>query len=147
MKKQQGYYTISVVAKHFGITQQTIRLYEDKGLIKPARSSGKKRLFDDANLERLRLIMRLSRDLGVNLAGVEVILNMREKMMIMEKRYREVVELLLTEFQNVMENVQDSNEEGLIPSQQLQLMRIKERLANLGKEDDHSEVDRTIKIS
>ena len=109
MRRQEGYFTISVVAKHFGISAQTLRLYEQKGVLKPARSEGRKRLYDDDNLERIKLIIRLTRELGVNLAGVEVILNMRDKMMVMETRYREVVELLLSEFQNEMNNVHHHN--------------------------------------
>jgi MerR family transcriptional regulator/heat shock protein HspR len=82
---------ISVVAERFGIHPQTLRLYEREGLIKPARSAGNTRLYDDEALRRLEIILTLTRDLGVNLAGVEVILNMREQM---EKMQGEVDRLL-----------------------------------------------------
>lgn len=71
---------ISVVAERFAIHPQTLRLYEREGLIKPARSAGNTRLYDDEALRRLEIILTLTRELGVNLAGVEVILNMREQM-------------------------------------------------------------------
>ena len=71
---------ISVVAERFGIHPQTLRLYEREGLIKPVRSSGNTRLYDEEALRRLEIILTLTRDLGVNLAGVEVILNMKEQM-------------------------------------------------------------------
>lgn len=71
---------ISAVAERFDIHPQTLRLYEREGLITPQRSEGNTRLYDDGTLERLETILTLTRDLGVNLAGVEVILNMREQM-------------------------------------------------------------------
>jgi MerR family transcriptional regulator/heat shock protein HspR len=74
------YVMISVVAERFGIHPQTLRLYEREGLLKPARSSGNTRLYDEEAMRRLEIILTLTRDLGVNLAGVEVILNMKEHM-------------------------------------------------------------------
>ncbi len=80
MKQRKQYLMISVVAERFDIHPQTLRLYEREGLIKPPRSSGNTRLYDDETLRRLEIILSLTRELGVNLAGVEVILNMREQM-------------------------------------------------------------------
>src|SRR3954467_10537066 len=79
-RKKSGTYTISAVATQYEIHPQTLRLYEREGLLKPSRSEGNTRLYTDADLERLEVILSLTRDLGVNLAGVEIILNMREKM-------------------------------------------------------------------
>ena len=79
-KAEQKYVMISVVAERFGIHPQTLRLYEREGLIKPARSTGNTRLYDEEAIRRLEIILTLTRDLGVNLAGVEVILNMKEQM-------------------------------------------------------------------
>lgn len=73
-------YTISAVAAQYDIHAQTLRMYEREGLLKPSRSDGNTRLYTDEDLARLELILNLTRDLGVNLAGVEIILNMREKM-------------------------------------------------------------------
>jgi MerR family transcriptional regulator, heat shock protein HspR len=82
---------ISVVAERYSIHPQTLRLYEREGLIKPTRSAGNTRLYDEEAIHRLEIILTLTRDLGVNLAGVEVILNMREQM---EKMQGEVDRLL-----------------------------------------------------
>jgi len=78
-KKQKAAYMISAVAEQYEIHPQTLRLYEREGLLAPSRSDGNTRLYTDEDLERLEVILKLTRDLGVNLAGVEIILNMREK--------------------------------------------------------------------
>jgi MerR family transcriptional regulator/heat shock protein HspR len=77
---EQKYVMISVVSERFDIHPQTLRLYEREGLINPARSAGNTRLYDEVTLERIEQILTLTRDLGVNLAGVEVILSMNEQM-------------------------------------------------------------------
>ncbi|MGI8566649.1 MAG: MerR family transcriptional regulator [Pyrinomonadaceae bacterium] len=87
MKRKSGTYTISAVAVQYEIHPQTLRLYEREGLLKPSRSEGNTRLYTDTDLERLELILSLTRDLGVNLAGVEIILNMREKMDAMQQEF------------------------------------------------------------
>ena len=76
----QGYYMISAVARRYDIHPQTLRLYEREGLLKPSRTEGNTRQYSDADLEQLETILTLTRELGVNLAGVEIILNMRSKM-------------------------------------------------------------------
>jgi MerR family transcriptional regulator/heat shock protein HspR len=87
MKRKGRTYTISAVATQFDIHPQTLRLYEREGLLKPSRSEGNTRVYTDADLERLEIILSLTRDLGVNLAGVEIILNMREKMDAMQREF------------------------------------------------------------
>jgi MerR family transcriptional regulator/heat shock protein HspR len=87
MRKRAKTFTISAVAEEFDLHPQTLRLYEREGLLKPSRSDGNTRLYTDADLERLELILSLTRDLGVNLAGVEIILNMREKMDAMQREF------------------------------------------------------------
>lgn len=79
-KSEQKFVMISVVAERYGIHPQTLRLYEREGLITPTRSAGNTRLYDEEALRRLEIILTLTRELGVNLAGVEVILNMKERM-------------------------------------------------------------------
>src|ERR687890_1360222 len=86
-RRKGGTYTISAVAAQYEIHPQTLRLYEREGLLKPSRSDGNTRLYTDADLERLEVILSLTRDLGVNLAGVEIILNMREKMDAMQREF------------------------------------------------------------
>jgi MerR family transcriptional regulator/heat shock protein HspR len=96
MKKRGRTYTISAVADHYDIHPQTLRLYEREGLLKPSRSEGNTRLYTDADLERLEVILSLTRDLGVNLAGVEIILNMREKMDAMQREFERFFDYLQT---------------------------------------------------
>ena len=91
MKKRAKTYTISAVAEQFDLHPQTLRLYEREGLLKPSRSEGNTRLYTDEDLERLEVILHLTRDLGVNLAGVEIILNMREKMAEMQAQIEEFI--------------------------------------------------------
>jgi MerR family transcriptional regulator/heat shock protein HspR len=81
---RQKYMMISAVAERFEIHPQTLRLYEREGLINPARSMGNTRLYDEETLSRLETILTLTRDLGVNLAGVEVVLNLREQLQKMQ---------------------------------------------------------------
>lgn len=82
---------ISAVAEKYEIHPQTLRLYEREGLLKPSRSEGNTRLYTDDDLQRLEVILELTRELGVNLAGVEIILNMREKMAAMQQQIEEFV--------------------------------------------------------
>ena len=79
-KKAKAGYMISAVAELYQLHPQTLRLYERVGLLKPSRSQGNTRLYTDGDLERLEVILNLTRELGVNLAGIEIILNMRDKM-------------------------------------------------------------------
>ncbi len=90
-RKMAGY-MISAVAETYGVHPQTLRLYERLGLLKPSRSVGNTRLYTDADLQRLEVILNLTRELGVNLAGVEVILTMREKMERMQQQVQEMME-------------------------------------------------------
>jgi len=82
---------ISAVAEQYQLHPQTLRLYEREGLLKPSRSEGNTRLYTDDDLERLEVILKLTRDFGVNLAGVEIILNMRERMEEMQRQMEEFV--------------------------------------------------------
>jgi MerR family transcriptional regulator/heat shock protein HspR len=96
-RKSKGAYMISAVAEMYGIHPQTLRLYEREGLLKPSRSEGNTRLYTEDDVERLEVILKLTRDLGVNLAGVEIILNMREKMAEMQRQIEAFVSSLNTE--------------------------------------------------
>ena len=85
-------YMISAVAEMYNIHPQTLRLYEREGLLVPSRTNGNTRLYGDEDLERLETILNLARDLGVNLAGIEIILNMRDRMQKMQEEMRAFVE-------------------------------------------------------
>jgi MerR family transcriptional regulator/heat shock protein HspR len=90
-KKSGAAHMISAVAETYGIHPQTLRMYEREGLLKPSRSDGNTRLYTPEDLEQLELILSLTRDLGVNLAGVEVILNMRKRMEEMQDEMAEFI--------------------------------------------------------
>src|SRR3954466_4902099 len=96
-KRSKAAYMISAVAEQYSIHPQTLRLYEREGLLRPSRSDGNTRLYTDEDLERLEVILQLTRELGVNLAGVEIILNMREKMAEMQHQIEEFVRELNTQ--------------------------------------------------
>ncbi len=112
-KRKKAVYMISVVAEMFSVHPQTLRTYEREGLIRPARTEGNTRLYSQEDLERIELILRLTNELGVNLAGVEVILNMRERMDQMRRETAEAFEAVL---QVVGEELlQRRQSPGLIP--------------------------------
>jgi MerR family transcriptional regulator/heat shock protein HspR len=92
---------ISAVAELYKLHPQTLRLYERVGLLKPSRSDGNTRLYTDSDLQRLEVIITLARDMGVNLAGIEIILNMREKMVEMEKQMTEFATVVQQELSRV----------------------------------------------
>ena len=94
MKKtpKAAYYMISAVAQKYTIHPQTLRLYEREGLLKPSRTEGNTRLYSEEDLEQLETILSLTRDLGVNLAGVEIILNMLRKMEQMQGEVNQFME-------------------------------------------------------
>lgn len=96
-KKARAGYMISAVAELYKLHPQTLRLYERVGLLKPSRSQGNTRLYTDADLERLEVILNLTRELGVNLAGIEIILNMRDKMAEMQEEMEQFIKFVRTE--------------------------------------------------
>src|ERR1041384_436807 len=91
-RKSKGAYMISAVAEMYGIHPQTLRLYEREGLLKPSRTDGNTRLYTEEDLQRLEFILNLARDLGVNIAGIAIILQMRERMEAMNKQMQEFVD-------------------------------------------------------
>jgi MerR family transcriptional regulator/heat shock protein HspR len=91
---RENYVFIGVIAKRFGVHPQTLRLYEREGLIQPARSSGNTRLYDAETVERLEIILTLTRELGVNLAGVEVILDLKSRLARMEGEVGRLMEAI-----------------------------------------------------
>src|SRR5687768_5901676 len=115
MKKRVKTYTISAVAEMFDIHPQTLRLYEREGLLKPSRSDGNTRLYSDEDLARLEVILSLTRDLGVNLAGVEIIINMREQMASMQKEFERFFEYLRTHAGEFQRSPGDDPTDALIP--------------------------------
>ncbi len=96
-RKSKGAYMISAVAEMYGIHPQTLRLYEREGLLKPSRTEGNTRLYTDEDLQRLDFILSLARDLGVNISGMAIILQMRERMEEMQRQIQEFVQYIQEE--------------------------------------------------
>jgi MerR family transcriptional regulator/heat shock protein HspR len=100
MKKRKGYFSISAVAQMFSIHQQTIRLYEKEGLINPKRSEGNTRLFSEEDIERLEEIIHLTHNIGINLAGVEMILKLQKQIKKLQNEMNSLFTATQKEFEN-----------------------------------------------
>ncbi|MCX7973351.1 MAG: helix-turn-helix transcriptional regulator [Candidatus Aminicenantes bacterium] len=118
------YYHISTVSRMYNLHPQTLRLYEREGLIKPSRSQGNTRLYTDEDLKQLELILTLVRDLGVNLAGVEVILNLRRKIEKMEAEVNELLEFIKKEFFGGKEEEFEKKRKSLVPVSSASLIKV-----------------------
>jgi MerR family transcriptional regulator/heat shock protein HspR len=105
---------ISAVAEMYEIHPQTLRLYEREGLLRPSRSEGNTRLYTDEDLERLEFILNLARDLGVNIAGIAIVLQMRERMEEMNRQMQGFVDYVRTEMLARMQQGQGQST-GLVP--------------------------------
>ena len=112
----KGYYMISAVAARYNIHPQTLRLYEREGLLKPSRTDGNTRLYSDEDLERLETILSLTRDLGVNLAGVEIILNMRRKIERMQGEVNEFMQYVKGELAKGLGDWEQRLNTALVPT-------------------------------
>jgi MerR family transcriptional regulator/heat shock protein HspR len=129
--KSKAAYMISAVAEQYAIHPQTLRLYEREGLLAPSRSDGNTRLYTDEDLERLEVILKLTRDLGVNLAGVEIILNMREKMEAMQKQVEGFIDNLNHEISERVAVNRPEEDRSLMPVIHInQLVRTEKRVVN-----------------
>ena len=113
-RKSKGAYMISSVAEMYDIHPQTLRLYEREGLLLPSRSEGNTRLYTDEDLERLEFILNLARDLGVNIAGIAIVLQMRERMEEMNRQMQGFVDYVRTEMLTRMQQQQQPGA-GLVP--------------------------------
>jgi MerR family transcriptional regulator, heat shock protein HspR len=113
-RKSKGAYMISSVAEMYGIHPQTLRLYEREGLLKPSRTEGNTRLYTEEDLERLEFILNLARDLGVNIAGIAIVLQMRERMEEMNRQMQSFVDYVRTEMLTRVPSGA-SAEQGLVP--------------------------------
>ena len=127
MKKRIKTYTISAVAELYDVHPQTLRLYEREGLLKPSRSDGNTRTYTDVDLERLEIILSLTRELGVNLAGVEIILNMRQKMDEMQREFERFFDYLRSHANEINQSKQSPDSEALIPISRLGSLQSRRR--------------------
>jgi len=122
-RPDEASYMISVVAKRYKIHPQTLRLYEREGLLKPSRTEGNTRLYSTGDLERLETILSLTRELGVNLAGVEIILNMREKIERQQAEVNEFMEYVKGELSRGLEDWEQRLSTAMVKSTATSLAR------------------------
>jgi MerR family transcriptional regulator/heat shock protein HspR len=113
-RKSKGAYMISAVAEMYEIHPQTLRLYEREGLLKPSRTVGNTRLYTDEDLERLEFILNLARELGVNIAGIAIILQMRERMEEMNRQMQDFVDYVRSEMLTKMQQGMPANEGAIV---------------------------------
>ena len=106
---------ISVVAEMYEIHPQTLRLYEREGLLKPSRTEGNTRLYTEEDLERLEFILNLARDLGVNIAGIAIVLQMRERMEEMNRQMQSFVDYVRTEMLSQMQQGMSREVAAIVP--------------------------------
>jgi len=129
--REKAVYMISVVSEMLGVHPQTLRLYEREGFIRPQRTGGGVRLYSDEDVERVRAIITLTRDLGINLAGVEVILSMREKMERLQEEMEHMAEEMRREFMVELARREEMMKNPLVKSPDGRVVRIKvERKGN-----------------
>jgi MerR family transcriptional regulator/heat shock protein HspR len=132
MKKKENpkkFYHISAVSRMYDIHPQTLRLYEREGLLEPSRSDGNTRLYSEEDLKQLEFILNLTRDLGVNLAGVEVIMNMRQKMEEIESEVNEFLEYVRKEIFEGRDDEFEKKKKSIIHVMPARIVKIE----NLGK--------------
>lgn len=122
-KTGKAYFMISAVAQKYNIHPQTLRLYEREGLLRPSRTEGNTRLYSEDDLEQLETILSLTRDLGVNLAGVEIILNMRAKMASMQAEVNEFMEYVKRELARGIDDWEQRLTTALVKSSPTDLVR------------------------
>lgn len=115
VRQRRRRYSISIVAEMFDIHPQTLRTYEREGLLRPARTVGNTRVYSPDDVERIELILRLTKELGVNLAGVEVILNMRDRMEAIQRQVNGLLQAMAARFDAEMKQWGNREEEGLVP--------------------------------
>ena len=120
IRRNKAFYSISAVAKMFAIHQQTIRLYEKEGLINPKRSEGNTRLFDEEDVNQLEEVFYLTHQLGINIAGVQMILKLQKQIQKMQRDMNKVFDQAHTEL-----NEQAEQSKEVIKSSARQLLKLK----------------------
>lgn len=143
LKKKQAFFSISAVAKMFSVHQQTIRLYEKEGFITPKRSDGNTRMFSEEDVNRLEEVINLTHQMGINLAGVEMILKLQKKIKIMQKDMNKI-------FTNAQSELieETDNRKSLIKTQSNQLLKIKKNVNSTPEySDDNNDESQTEKYN
>jgi len=138
IKRKKGFFSISAVAKIFSVHQQTVRLYEKQGLINPKRSEGNTRLFSEEDIERLEEIIYLTHQLGINIAGVEMILKLKKQI----KKMQNQMNALFEDTQQQLEKESKASENAIKEStKQLQKIKQQQQITHASKENSSHVVD------
>ncbi len=124
-EREKAVYMISVVSELLGVHPQTLRLYEREGFVRPSRTEGGVRLYSQGDVEQIRMVLRLTRELGVNLAGVEVILSMREKMEKLQEEMEKSMEEMREEFMAELTRRQEMTKNPLVKVKPGRIIKIK----------------------
>ncbi|HTR26517.1 MAG TPA: helix-turn-helix transcriptional regulator [Terriglobales bacterium] len=132
-RKSKGAYMISAVAEMYEIHPQTLRLYEREGLLKPSRTEGNTRLYTDEDLQRLEFILTLARDLSVNISGIAIILQMRERMEEMQRQIQDFVQNIQKEMLQRATAAADPSKGAIVP-----LRRPAVPIVEMGRKKDAS---------
>jgi MerR family transcriptional regulator/heat shock protein HspR len=114
-------YMIGVVAEMLKVHPQTLRVYERKGLIRPSRTEGRTRMYSPEDVDEIARVMRLARDLGVNLAGIEIILKMRRRMLDMQAQIQKLMNHVTTDPMRPRDDAGESRSEALVRAASSQL--------------------------
>jgi MerR family transcriptional regulator, heat shock protein HspR len=117
-------YMISAVSQRYGVHPQTLRLYERDGLLKPSRTDGNTRYYTDEDLERLEVILNLTRNLGVNLAGVDIVLNMRDKMGTLQEQLNAFIEFFFDQMERAGVSREEARRQAIVkvPARSVQII-------------------------
>lgn len=141
MKKKKGYFSISAVAKMFSVHQQTIRLYEREGLVNPKRSDGNTRMFSEEDVNRLEEIIYLTHQLGINLAGVEMILKLQKQIKKMQKDMNKIFDQTNEQLSKEVES-----SKKIVETNAKQILRIRNSAVKEEKEDKNDDIASTVDI-
>lgn len=122
IRRKKGFFSISAVAKMFSVHQQTVRLYEKQGLISPKRSSGNTRLFSEEDIDQLEEVIYLTHEMGINLAGVEMILRLKKQIKKMQNEMNKI-------FDSTQQELDQENEKSkeIVQSSYQRLLRLKNK--------------------
>jgi len=137
-KKKEPLYMIGAVSRMFNIHPQTLRLYEREGLLTPSRTEGKTRLYSQEDIEKLEFILFLTRELGINLAGVDAILRMREQMQQMQKQIEYLLDYIQEEIKRRYAEDLEQQAQALVRMPKIQITRLEDYMYDIykkGKED------------
>ncbi|RUM49263.1 MAG: MerR family transcriptional regulator [Hydrogenothermus sp.] len=135
-KKKEPVYMIGAVSRMYNIHPQTLRLYEREGLLVPSRTEGKTRLYSQEDLEKLEFILFLTRELGVNLAGVDAILRMKEQMEQMQKQIEYLLDYIQEEIKRRYAEDIEEQTKALVRMPKIQITKLEDYIYNTYKKDE-----------